>query len=384
MPDRRPGGMRMLGKEQPMGVFILGVGYCGSFPTSSGLSYRELIARAAAMAYQDAGISAEQVDGAVSVEEDFVSGYSIADEYSPDQICMVRKPIYTVPGDFLQGIGSAAMQIRTGRFRTVAVESYSKASNILTKDELLHFAYDPIFNRFGVTPHYLAGIEMQSFLGATSFTAFDVAEYSSKSRSSALSNPLAPYASCVDAADVLRARQVASPVTELMIARPADAAIVVVLGSDEAARACARKPIRVSGIGWASGNSVIERRDHRISAGTAVAADMAYEEAAVRNPEEEADVAYVSDIYAHRALMHMEALGLSQDMLPRINPDGGAQANGDQFEATSGARLFDAVRQLRGEAGAHQVKGACRAIVQGWRGVPTDTCAVAVLEQERS
>lgn len=365
-----------------MGVVVLGVGFCGSFPTSSGLSYRELIARAATMAYQDAGISPEQIDGAVTVEEDFISGYSIADEYTPDQIGMVRKPIYTVPGDFLQGIGSAAMQIRTGQFKTVVVASYSKASNVLTKDEVLHFAFDPIFNRLGVTPHYLAGIEMQQFLSGSNFTMVDVAELSAKSRNTALSNPLAPYASRVNTGDVIGARPVASPVTELMMARPADAAVVVVLGAESAMSDSTRKPVYLSGTGWSSGNSIIERRDHGISAGTALAAKMAYEEAGIENPDAEIDVAYVSDIYAHRALMHMEALGLSSDMLPFVNPDGGAQAGGDLFEATSGARFFDAVRQLRGEAGVHQIEGAERALVHGWRGVPTDTCAVVILEGE--
>ena len=124
-------------KERVMGVVVMGVGICGSFPASGGLSYRELIAKAATMAYEDAGVTAEQIDGAVSCEEDFNSGYSIADEYVPDQLGMVRKPVYTIGGDFLQGIASAVMQINTGRFNILVVESYSKASNIMTKDEIL-------------------------------------------------------------------------------------------------------------------------------------------------------------------------------------------------------------------------------------------------------
>jgi len=362
-----------------MGVVVMGVGFCGSFPTSTGLSYRELVARAANMAYRDAGITAEQVDGAVSVEEDFISGYSIADEYVPDQLGMVRKPVYTITGDFLHGLGSAVMQIRTGRFRTLVVESYSKASNLLTKDEILGFAFDPIYNRLGVTPHYLAGIEMQTFLGESVYSEVDVAEIAARSRTAALGNPLAPFASRVSAGDVLASRTVASPVTELMMARPADAAVVVVLGSDDAARD-ARKPVRIAGTGWASGNSILERRDHALSSGTAIAARMAYQEAGIRSPEKELDVVYVSDLYAHRALMHLEALEVGPEMLPSVNPDGGAQATGDLYEATAGARLYDAVRQLRGEAGAHQVEGARTALVQGWRGLPTDSCAVAILQ----
>ncbi|NBB75773.1 MAG: hypothetical protein GVY02_00205, partial [Bacteroidetes bacterium] len=78
-----------------MAVALLGMGICGFTPTSTGLSYREMIAKAAKMAYRDAGVTIDLIDGAVSAEEDFPSGYSIADEYVPDQLGMVRKPVYT-------------------------------------------------------------------------------------------------------------------------------------------------------------------------------------------------------------------------------------------------------------------------------------------------
>jgi acetyl-CoA C-acetyltransferase len=360
----------------------MGVGYCGAFPTSGGLSYRELIARAASMAYADAGIEAEQLDGAVSVEEDFVSGYSIADEYVPDQLGVQRKSVYTITGDFLQGVCSAAMQINTGQFKLLAVEAYSKASNILNKDELLHFAFDPIYNRLGVSPRYLAGIEMQQYLQSSGFTEADVAEVVVRNKARAVGNPLAPYGNNLELRDVLGSRPIATPLTEQMTAKYADAAVVIVLGSSDVALETARKPVYLTGTGWCSGNSVLERRDHATSDGTAIAAQMAYKEAGVVDPDEAFDVAYVSDIFAYRELMHLDALQFTDETLAKTNPDGGSLAGGDLIEANGGARFFDAVRQLRGEAGAHQIAGAKRAVVQGWRGLPTDTCAVVVLDAE--
>lgn len=366
-----------------MGVVVMGVGFCGAFPTSGGLSYRELIARAATMAYEDAGISAEQLDGAVSVEEDFISGYSIADEYVPDQLGVVRKPVYTICGDFLHGICSAVMQIKTGRYKTLVVEAYSKASNILTKDEVLSFAYDPVWNRLGVSPHYLAGLELYHFLGNSPYTLLDVAEVVAKSRGRAVRNPLAPYGARVHTSDVLEGRPVAAPLTDLMIARPADGAIVVVLGDEATALETAREPVYLTGTGWASGNSIQERRGHGYSVATSIAAKMACAEAGLPSVAEGADVVYVSDLYAHRALLHLQALGLSKDALSIVNPDGGSLGMGDLYEANGGARFYDAVKQLRGEAGAQQVDGAECAFVQGWRGLPTDSCAAVVLESER-
>ncbi len=365
-----------------MGVAVLGTGICGFTPTSTGLSYREMIAKAAKMAYTDAGITIDQIDGAVSVEEDFVSGYSIADEYVPDQLGVVRKPVYTIAGDFLHGISSAVMQIKTGRFKIVVVEAYSKASNILTKDELLRFAFDPVYNRLGVSPHYLAGIEMQTFLSDTGLDPEDVAAITIKNRGNAIANVSAPYGGRFSLADVLGARAVASPITELMISRPADGAVVIVLGTDEMAGEFAPKPVFITGTGWGSGNSILERRDHAFSSGTQLAGDMAYDEARIGNPVEEIDAFFVSDLYAHRELMHMDALGISPCDAAIVNPKGGSLGGGDLLEANGGARFFEAVAQLRGEVKARPTD-AGRVLVHGWRGLPTDSCAVAILENER-
>ena len=367
-----------------MGVAVMGVGICGSFPTSSGLSYRELIVRAAEMAYRDAGIEPEELDGAVSVEEDFVSGYSIADEYVPDQLGVVRKPVYTICGDFLHGVGSAVMQIETGRFDTVVVVAYSKASNIINKDELLHFAFDPVMNRLGVSPHFLAGLEMQRFLDASFCSLQEVAEVVTRNRGAAVANPLAPYGGHIAPEDVLNGRPVATPLTEPMIARHSDAAVCVVLGSDETARERSRHPVFISGTGWASSNSVIERRELELSEATAMASRMACAEAGIVSVAEEIDLYYVSDLYAYRQVMHMEALGLGEEALPFVNPDGGSLGCGDLLEVNGGARLYDAVLQVRGEAGVHQVQDVENVLVHGWRGLPTDSCAVVILDAERS
>jgi acetyl-CoA C-acetyltransferase len=365
-----------------MGVAVMGVGLAGFSTTSTGLSYRELIVQAARMAYQDAGVSLDQIDGAVSAEEDLVSGYSICDEYTPDQIGMVRKPVYTIAGDYLHAFGSAVMQIQTGRFRCLVVESYCKASNILTKDEVVRFGFDPVFNRFSVSYHYLAGLEARSFLSRSSHSLADVARVVVDNKKHALLNPMASFGATIDVRDVLDARMVADPVTEAMIPKYTDGAVVLVIGTDAFAREFSRYPVYVAGVGWGSGTSILEHRELGASVGSAVAAKMAYAEAKVTDPMAEIDAAFVSDLYPHRQLMHLEALDLDGMGPDALNPQGGAQGVGDNFDATGGVRLAEAVQQLRGEAGACQIE-AERVLVHGWRGLPTDSCAVAILDDER-
>jgi acetyl-CoA C-acetyltransferase len=224
---------------------------------------------------------------------------------------------------------------------------------------------------------------MQRFLQVSDYGIEDIAEVAAQSRRKALGNPLAPYGARLAAEDVVGARPVATPVTEAMFPDHADAAVVVVLGDDRAASGC-KAPVWLSGYGWGSGSSVLERRDLELSIGTAVAAQRAYREAEVDVPEEEIDAFYISDLYAHRLLMHLEALRLTPDELPFVNPDGGSLGMGDLIETNGGARLFDAVRMLRQEAGAHQYEDVERVLVHGWRGLPTDSCAVVILDAERS
>ncbi len=105
-------------------VAIVGIGVVPLRVQSREHSYRELTFEAAARAYADAGISHEEVDSFVSVCEDFHEGTSITDEYTPDQLGAVLRPVHTVAGDGLQGIAAAAMLVRSGIADLVAVEAH--------------------------------------------------------------------------------------------------------------------------------------------------------------------------------------------------------------------------------------------------------------------
>ena len=65
-------------------VAIVGVGTTGFRATTPDVSYRELTYEAAVKAYSEAGVEPKDIDGFVSTAEDFLEGYSIADEYCND------------------------------------------------------------------------------------------------------------------------------------------------------------------------------------------------------------------------------------------------------------------------------------------------------------
>ncbi len=377
-------------------VAIVGVGYAGFRPLTPDLSYKELVFEAATKAYAEAGINPRSdVDSFISVAEDFDEGTSITDEYVPDQLGGVQKPVQTVCGNGIHGLAAAFMQIRTGQFDIVVVESHSKASNILHRGHLLAMAMDPVFNRpLAFHPIAIAGMEMQRYMAETGVTHEQCARVVVKNRRNALHNPLASYPADLEVEDVLDAPLVAEPLTEREISQHADGAIVMVLASGQTARALTDMPIWIRGIGFANDTFSLESRPWGQADYAALAGRMAYRMAGIRNPRVAIDFAEIDDTFAYKELQHMEALGLCapgeagylvdegyteiEGEFP-VNPSGGSLGVGHLLDASGLARVLEVVWQLRGEAGARQVPDAEVGLAFGWRGVPTTSGAAIIL-----
>ena len=141
-------------------VAIIGVGWSGFRQITPEFSYKELMYEAARRAYSDAGVDPRRdIESFVTVAEDFHEGTSIFDEYTPDQLGAVLKPMHTISGDGLHGLATAYMLVKTGQFSMVALEGHSKASNILTHAGITAYAQDPVLNRpLHLNTHFVAGM----------------------------------------------------------------------------------------------------------------------------------------------------------------------------------------------------------------------------------
>jgi acetyl-CoA C-acetyltransferase len=377
-------------------VAIVGVGVSGFRSITPDVSYKEMMFEAAVKAYEEAGIDPRKdVSSFVTVAEDFNEGTSIFDEYVPDQLGAILKPTCTIPGEGIQGLAAAYMQILTGEFDIVVVEAHSKASNIVTKSHVLAYAFDPVFNRpLGVHPYFVAGMEMRRYLFETGTTRKQCAKVVAKNKSNALLNPIAAHPAKVGLRDVLSSEPVAEPLTRLEISPHADGAIVMVLASSETAPALTDKPVWIRGVGWCNDTFWLESRPWGEARYAQKAARMAYRMAGIRYPRKEIDFAEVDDTFAYKELQHLEALGLfrSGEAGPMteegatelrgdfpVNPSGGSLGEGHLLEATGLARVLEVVLQLRGEAGKRQLEDVETGLAFGWRGVPTTSGAVAIL-----
>lgn len=376
-------------------VAIVGAGYTPLRAVSPDVSFREMIFEAAVRAYEDAGITPKEVDSVIALGEDYREGTCISDEYVPDQLGAVHKPVQTVTGDGVQALGVACMLLNSGAADVVLLEGHSKASNILYPAHVEAMALDPVFVRpHAWNPVFLAGLEMCRYLDNTGTTPAQAAGVAAKNKRNALRNPIAAYPARVSPEQVLAARKVAEPLTELAIAPPADGAFVFIVANKAGRKRCQGQPITLEGIGWSSDTCNVHTRDWGKAVYIEQAASRAYEMAEVKKPASDIDFAEVDDAFTYKELQHLEALGLAEPgktakllekgsfepdgKLP-VNISGGSLGCGNLHDASAFRGLLEAVLQLRGHAGERQLPKAKRGLVCSWRGLPTATGGVAIL-----
>jgi acetyl-CoA C-acetyltransferase len=344
-------------------VAVAGVGWAGFTPTTDGISYKELMFQAASRAYEDAGVDPRhEIDSFVAASEDFQEGTSIFDEYVPDQLGAVQRPVHTVAGDGLHALVTGVMLIRSGIANVVAVEAHSKASDVLTQGRIDAFALDPVLNRpLGVSVLAIAGLEMRRYLDASGRSEADCAAVASRNREHARSNPRASYADAADPTPLF------DPLIADQAARSVDGCVVVVLSTEDRAGLA---PVYVDGVGWNADSPTIESRTWERAAYAERAAAHAFERAGIR--PDDVDLAEVDDTFAYKQLQHLDAMGLGTLDAARVNLSGGALGEGYLHEANGLARALSCIERLRADE-------ARVAVAQSWRGLPSTSGAVAVM-----
>ncbi|MFC1926038.1 acetyl-CoA acetyltransferase, partial [Chloroflexota bacterium] len=340
----------------------------------------------------------QDVDSFIACAEDFEGGRSISDIHVPDQIGAVLRPVQTIPSDGIYGVAVGYMLINTGTADIVVVEAHSKASNLLTPDNVDAFGLDPVLNRpLGHNAKFIAGMEMNKYLHDSGNTKEQCAAVCVKNKRNALANPIAANGSKITADDVMNSEMLFYPLSHLDISPHADGAILIVLASEEKAKALSKKPVWIRGVGWCSDAPSLETREWSEPVYIKLAAEQAYKQAGIKDPGSEIDVAEIDDTFSYKELQHMEALRLCgkgeagsmtekgetglNGKLP-VNLSGGSLGVGALYEANGLQKVAEIVLQLRGEAGKQQVPDAKLGLAQSWRGIPSTSGAVIILSNE--
>ncbi len=259
-------------------------------------------------AYADASVRFDEIDSFVTCAEDLNEGISIFDEYTPDQLGAVQKPMHTLTQDGLHGIADALMQIRSrncrDRRRRGPQKSFQRPNAGL--DSRLCFGsglqpaagpYTPRHSRAGNEPlwskrHHRLPVRSsrRSRTGATRAII-----RCPRTRSIAIWREIesSPY--------------LAYPLREAELAKSADGCVVVVVANEAKARQAPSQPLWILGSGFATDSPTLESRDWSNAEYARLSARAAYRQAGIKSPHE-VDFFEVDDTYAYKELQHLIAL----------------------------------------------------------------------------
>ncbi|WP_282702587.1 acetyl-CoA acetyltransferase [Streptomyces sp. CC219B] len=194
-------------------------------------------------------------------------------------------------------------------------------------------------------------------------TIEQLAQVAVQAREYAALNPEAMFREPVTVDDVLSGPMIADPFTKLHCCIRSDGGAAVLLAAEEYVRDCRTRPVWILGTGeHVSHAAMSEWPDFTVSP-AAVSGPLAFRRAGVR--PEEIDFAQIYDAFTYMTLVTLEDLGFCKKgeggayvaarALP-VNTDGGGLSA--QHPGMRGLFLLvEAVRQLRGEGGARQVRG---------------------------
>jgi acetyl-CoA C-acetyltransferase len=247
----------------------------------------------------------------------------------------------------------------------------------------------------GMTVTGQAALLMQRYLHQyqpprESFSAFPVLAHAN-----GVNNPNAMFRKAISAGTYNRSGMISDPLNMFDMAPYADgAAAVVITRSDLIEKDLDHPLVRISGSSSAIDTLALHDRPDPLAFSAArISVERACRKAGILPSD--VDLFELTDAFSIYAVLSLEAAGfaapgegwkLGQDgcldlhgSLP-IQTMGGMKARGNSLAASGVYQAVEAALQLRGEAGANQIEGARRALIQSLGG-PASTAVTHVLER---
>lgn len=359
-------------------VAIVGIGH-GKFGVRSDASLRELAFEAVKACLEDAGVTLKEVDSMVTG----IAGDEFALALQPsaqvhDYIGFHPKPNYRVEGACATGsiaLRTGYMNVASGLADVVLVVGVEKMTEVPTSvaTEIMGKAGDSIWEYpFGTTfPGYYAMIA-NAHMAEFGTTEEQLAMVAVKNHYYGSLNPYAHMQKVIDLEKALTSFTVAYPLKLFDCSLITDGAAAVLIASEEKAKAISKKPVWIVGTGMATDTlRLSDRKSLTTISAAREAARIAYKMAGV-GPSD-IDVATVHDCFTIAEIIAYEDLGFCEKgeggklieaketylggRIP-VNVDGGLKSKGHPIGATGVSMAVEITKQLRGEAGERQVKGA--------------------------
>jgi len=343
--------------------------------------FADLVFDVTRAALDDAGLTINDIDSVVTVSNDFFDGRTISGMAVGDASGGQDKNISTVSGDGTFGAFYGLMRVLSGYKATIVVAHYkgSEGDVKMTTNGM----FDPIFHRhLGIEAISAAALQANMYMSRYGIREEAFAEVSVKNHGNARNNPFAQLPMDITVRDVMQSRKIAEPLKLLDCCPISDGAAAVIIANEKIAARGRKKPVWIKGVAHCCEDYFLGDRDLARPVALAEAAKKAYAMAGIKNPVKEIDVAEVLEPFSYMEPLWLEGLGFCKPgeggklvskgittmggKLP-VNPSGGA-LSANPILVAGLARLIEAALQVRGEAGARQVKKVDTALAHGFNG----------------
>jgi acetyl-CoA acetyltransferase len=364
-------------------------------------SATQLYVRAARLALEDAGITKNEVDGLITCAS-WAEPYLYHAEMIAEYMQIFPRYCMGAPaggGTTLAIMHHAASAIVTGMCNTVLVTMADSQVSGLSRDkaiEMMSTAGHPQFERpYGPPIPAFYALLARAHEHAYGTTAEQRAAVAVACRKHASTNPAAQMRRPITIADVLASRMIADPLHLLDCSLVSDGGAAFIMTSAERAPDFKHKPVYLLGVGEGHSHEHVTQALSLTTSAAKEAGERAYAMAGLRPSD--VDVAELYDCFTPVVIIELEDLGFCPKgeggrfveggrielggELP-INTHGGLLSHCHPGHPGSMFSLTEAVRQLRGECGARQVKDAKIALVHGQGGIMSTHCT-AIFGSER-
>lgn len=376
---------------------IIGIGMTRIEADRTRDTFADMAWEAVNRALDDAGMTIADIDNVITTSNDFWDGRTISCMAVGDASGASDKNVSCVEGDGTFGAFYGLTRVLSGSYGTTLVTAHSKGSESISS-LITNAAFDPIYDRsLGLDMITASALQACAYMHRTGTDARQLARVSVKNHGNARHNPLAQLPMEITVDDVLASEMIADPLHKLDCSPVSDACCAVILANESRADQYTADPIWVQGVSFCADAYFLGDRDLSRAPALTEAARKAYAMAGITDPGKEIHVAELYDAFTYQELLWIEAMGLSDDgqagkqldkgrfdlggPLP-VNPSGGL-LSGHPVIAAGLIRMAEAVRQLRGQAGAYQVDGARRAAAHGVNGLCGQSHCVWVLGKDK-
>ncbi len=280
-------------------------------------------------------------------------------------------------------VRSGFMEVASGMSDIVLAGGVEKMWDADDGSFILATAADQEYEAYnGVTFPGLYAMMARAYMEKYGLTREELAGVAIKSHKHAVNNPNAQYPFEINFDAVMKSPMVADPLRLMDCSPITDGATALIMCPLDMAKQFTDKPVKVRGIGAATGSIALHDHDTftEIEA-VKLAAQKAYKHAGV-SP---ADISFVEvhDCFSIAEIIVAEELGffepgeggkaIAEGQATHggkivINPSGGLKAKGHPVGATGAAQIIEAFEQLRNEAGKRQVEGATLGMTQNMGG----------------